>query len=424
MIKCLMCDIEFKPKNKSSRFCSTSCSMRHPETIAKRKKSSILKYGTDNWNNPEKRLQTTKNRYGVRSGFSFPGAKEKSKNTLLERYGVEHNSTIRKKNFTREELIKLYDVDKLTCIEIGEELGVKRTCIERYMHINDIPLDKNGSQSSYERKIHIILDELGISYICNTRKIIPPKELDVYIEDHKLAIEINGMFWHSDTNIDKNNHVNKYNMCKEVGIHLIQIYDYEIDNRFDIVKSIILSSLNKNFRFGARKCDIYYPITKEVKHFLDENHIQGYVRSPISIGLKYNDELVSLMTFGRPRFNKSYDLELFRLVSKCGVSVTGGAEKIFTEFQRKYDDKSLISYCDRRFFTGHIYDKLGFTHVNESGPSYVYNKGDVVLSRYMCQKHKLKNFLSKYNDELTEVENMNANGFHRVWDAGCGVFVK
>ncbi len=62
----------------------------------------------------------------------------------------------------------------------------------------------------------------------NSRKIIPPFELDIYIPEKKLAIEYNGLYWHSEEKgKDKHYHKNKYNLCKDKDIRLITIFEDE-----------------------------------------------------------------------------------------------------------------------------------------------------------------------------------------------------
>ena len=60
----------------------------------------------------------------------------------------------------------------------------------------------------------------------NTRSIISPLELDIYIPDKKLAIEFDGILWHSEGvgNKPKKYHIIKTMACKEKGIKLIHIF--------------------------------------------------------------------------------------------------------------------------------------------------------------------------------------------------------
>ena len=156
---------------------------------------------------------------------------------------------------------------------------------------------------------------------------------------------------------------------------------------------------------------------------MEENHLQGKDTSSIRYGLFFDNELVSVMTFGKPRFNKNYDFELIRFASKLGFQVVGAFGKLLKHFTINFPDKSIISYADRRYSKGKVYLSNGFDLTNASKPNYFYVRGIEKYNRYQCQKHKLKNILGECFDEnLTETENMIFNGFSKVFDCGNLVF--
>ena len=257
--------------------------------------------------------------------------------------------------------------------------------------------------------------------LMSDRTIINPLELDIVLPKIKLAIEYDGSYWHSFK--DENYHLNKTQLCQENGYQLFHIFEFD---DIEIWKSMISNKLKLNNVIYARKCIIKELKYNQVKDFLDENHLQGSVSSKINLGLFYNDELVEVMTFSKPRFNKNYDYELLRLCSKKFTNVVGGASKLFKRFTSKYKG-SIISYANLRFSNGNIYKQLGFSELKKSKPNYFYCKNDIVLTRYQCQKHKLKDLYSKgilneYNSELTESENLEMNGYFRLYDCGNLVF--
>lgn len=173
----------------------------------------------------------------------------------------------------------------------------------------------------------------------------------------------------------------------------------------------------------ARKCCIKELDT--VSDFLNQNHIQGEDKSIIKLGLYYNDLLVAVMTFGKSRFNKNYQYELIRYATLSGYRVIGGAGKLLKYFERTYNPDSIITYVDRRYSQGNMYLKLGFMFSHNSKPNYWWIKGTQKLTRYQCQKHKLKNILGdKFNPQLSENENMYLNGWNKIYDCGNMVFAK
>jgi hypothetical protein len=421
--ECLTCKKTFQAKKSITKFCCGTCSMKHPDTIKKRKETSLKKYGVNNWNNPKKRIAAFEEKYGYRSPFELEQVRNKSKQTFLKKYSIEHNSTLRKANLPKEQLDDFYNKDKLTCEEIGEIYSVKRTCVENYMRTHGLEINKISVQSKEERKIQTLLKENNIEFECNTRKIITPKELDIWIPKYNLGIEINGLYWHSELKKDKFYHHDKRNLCLKNNIKLLQFYDYEIQTKYNIVKSIILNNTNRNNKIYARNCKIVIPSKDETKRFIDINHLQGNIPCKASYGLLYNNELVSLMTFGIPRFNKKYNFELLRFCNKLNTIVIGGASKLFTAFKKEYKG-SIITYCNRNLFDGKVYENMGFKHIHDSSPSYIYfsKKESKIYSRYQCQKHKLSKLLDNYDNNKTEYENMLNNGYIKIWDTGHGVY--
>jgi hypothetical protein len=158
---------------------------------------------------------------------------------------------------------------------------------------------------------------------------------------------------------------------------------------------------------------------------LNKHHIQGEDKSKVKLGLFFENELVAVMTFGKPRFNNNYEYELIRYATKSRYHVLGGAGKLLKYFERNYNPKNIITYADRSYSQGNMYKQIGFTLVKISEPSYVWIKGNEILSRYQCQKHKLKEILKdNYNEGLSENENMLLNGFYKLYDCGNFVFEK
>lgn len=154
------------------------------------------------------------------------------------------------------------------------------------------------------------------------------------------------------------------------------------------------------------------------------NHIQGGVHSSINLGLYYDDELISLMTFSKPRFNKKYEWELVRFCNKIGYHVPGAASRLLKHFERQYNPKSIISYADRRWSKGNLYSKIGFKQVSTSKPNYWYIVDGELESRVKYQKHKLNSILEHFDSSKSEWENMKDNGYNRIFDCGNLVFLK
>lgn len=252
--------------------------------------------------------------------------------------------------------------------------------------------------------------------IINTRLILNGQELDIYIPSKKLAIEINGNYWHNSNNKTRNYHLNKTIQCENLGIRLIHIFEYEWLLKQEICKSIISSALGiYEQKIYARNCSIQEVDSKVAKQFLNNNHIQGAINSTYRLGLFYNNELVQLICLGKSRF-KANEYELLRMCTKLNTQIIGGFSKLM-----KYQPyKNIISYIDRSKFTGNSYFNNNWSFINYTQPSYLYTNGKVIISRIKAQKHKLEKLLGKdnFNSLLSEKENMYNNGFHQLFDCG------
>ena len=336
----------------------------------------------------------------------------KWKNSLKKRY-----SYINHDNLNIDWILEQNKTKSISQIAI--ELNCSESTIQQLMRKHGEYANNNLFTSKEELLLKNILDEYNIKYIQNDRNIINPKELDFYLPEYKLGIEVNGIYWHSEKNgKDKNYHYNKYTKCEEQGIQLLQFWDFEINNKHDIVKSMILSKTKLTNKIMARKCKIVLPDIKEEQEFLNRNHIQEYIRSDYRIGLEYNNELVSIMTFCKSRYNKGYEWELLRYSTKINNTVIGGASKLFKNSLILFGLNSIISYSSNRYSVGNVYKQLGFKKENNTTPNYFYTKDYIILeSRLKYQKHKLKDF-DTYQEELTEWENMKIAGYDRIWDCG------
>lgn len=300
--------------------------------------------------------------------------------------------------------------------QLSHQLRVSIKTVWNYLVKHNLDR-KAGSQA--EKTISKWLEDLNINFVPNTRSIITPLELDFYLPDHNLAIEYNGIYWHCEKSngVGRNYHLKKTELCESKGIQLLHIFENE---DMDLWKSMILSKIGHSDKIFARKCAIA-DVSRDLEaEFLKDNHIQGNnTRSLVRKGLFYNDELVSLMTFGHPRFDKSYEWELLRFCNKQGVTVIGGASRLF----KHSGVTDCISYANRRFSTGKLYENLGFKKIRVSDPNFFYTKNYQTLeSRMKYQKYRLKEKLEVFSEELSGWQNMMNNGFDRIWDSGNLVY--
>jgi len=256
--------------------------------------------------------------------------------------------------------------------------------------------------------------------IVGDRETIKPYEVDILIPELKICIEYNGNYWHSyghkESKHERMKHSIKHDMCLNVGYHLVQISEHEWNHKNEIVRSKIKYLLGvSNVSIYARKCSVSNISNKDYREFMSNNHMQGHKNASVKIGLIYNDEIVAVMSFNK---HPKYEWEITRFANKLDTTVVGGASRLFKHFLKQNDPDSILTYADRRYSIGSLYEKLGFSLDGITNPNYTYTDKDVVFSRQQFQKHKLKDKLDVFDPGLTEAENMFNNGYRRMWDAG------
>lgn len=435
------------------QFCSYKCSMQSPERILKIKNTVFKRYGVENASQSQeikdKKRKTSLIHYGVEYPLQSDEVKLKQKNTVLSRYGVINSFQIpRIKERSSNAFLEKFLSDHPDIIEVKNVDGViiyVHKCIHSECHkcpgifeipatvfnnrfyssselcTNLLPVDNNhNSGGTLEIFIKNILDKYHIEYETNNRRILFGKELDIYIPSYNIAIECNGVYWHSLK--EPMYHHNKWLECKNKGIQLLTLWEDQIINHPDIVKNIILSHLGiYGHKIGASKCKLQEVSSKESQLFLNENHIQGSVTGSVRYGLYYKDELISLMVFGRKRTslgNKQHDAwELYRYCCKNGWSITAGSKRLFNHFIKEHPGVCVESFSSNDISYGAMYERLGFIKAGEQPFSYWYiDKNMIRHHRYSYRKDILVK--NGADPNMTEFQITDLMGLFRIYDTG------
>lgn len=412
--KCLECKKLTNYRNgKFTKFCSNECYHKSSLSLEKRKKTNLERYGVENPSHRKEvvaKIQSHPNTIKNKENQSKKN-RDRGWDSILE---FENTSP----NFTREEYLgghKEYEWRCKQCSSIFEAF--------RWMNEPRCPkcFGKSGPTDIEDMMIKFLKKE-GIFFTKNDRKVIDNFELDFYLPYHNIAIELNGLYWHGHKFKQPNYHLDKTNLCKEYGIELLHFFEDEMICKFNIIKSMILNKIGKTKnKIYTRNCE--FKVITDVclkDDFLNDYHLQGQDASSIRYGLYHDNELVSLMTFVKPRFNKNYDYEIGRFCTKLNTNVVGAGSKFIKEFKREFGEGvKLLTYCDRRYSQGLGYESMGFTKISESRPSYFYFKHrNMRYHRSSFQKHKLSNKLNKFDVNKTEYENMVDNGYDKIYDCG------
>ena len=446
--KCKMCEKDVKFNTAEMHFqtyCSNKCRFQDYKTTQEKSKQTCLeKYGTENV-------------------FASEYAKNKIKNTIQERYGVdnytkteEYKNRIKSGDIKRayvgdkvalalkkryydnlpnryNKLIPLFDFNEYEGAhdyEIKYEWQCKQcgNIFQHWLNNNwDIKCnlcDKSGT--NIEVFVENFLKDHQISHIKRDKMILKNRELDFVIPSHKIAIECNGLYWHNDEKKYKKYHLEKTERCLEQGIKLIHIFADEIENKPKQVENRLKSifGLNK-VRINARDCRV-----EEISHdlsfrFLKKYHLQGPDLASIRFGLFKGKRLFSVMTFAKSRKALSQNLkegeyELSRYCTMGNVSVVGGAQKLLSHFIKTHSPKKIISFCDRRWSNGELYEKLNFKLIKKTEVNYWYVDKACRYRhhRFAFAKQFLAKKLKDFDPNLTEKENMERNKYSRVYDCG------
>lgn len=433
------------------------------EVIKKRKQTCLIKYGKPSYAQTEefkeKITSTNRARYGVDWYQQTDEFKEKSRQSCLERYGVDNPGKAaisivdKMSDPSKIDELQLFRSDPRSYVSnnfdnpptlrmISDKIGIRESSVGWILQQNScqdiIHYNYSNMECEVVEFLRTLLDESEI--IQRTRQIICPYELDIYIPLHRLGIECNPT-WTHNSDVDPfpgnsptpiNYHKMKTDLCEDKGIFLFHIFGYDWSNKKEICKSMIQHYLSKDVQtvYGRNTyiCDISDFDSKE---FLNINHRQGYVSCSIRLGLrdKSTDELVSLMTFSKPRLSigkysdeSLNNYELVRFCSKLNTSVVGGASKLFKYFIKEYHPDEILSFSDRSHTMGGLYELLGFDRISISNPGYVWVRlfDDIAYSRVNAQKHNIVKFLKDDTLDLSKSEReiMVEHGYVRVFDSG------
>lgn len=437
--------------------------VEHPlqnTNIKTKYQNTILeKYGVSNIQQDseihQKTLQTTKERYGSECYLTSESGQAKIRESMLERYGKFYMS--QSEQWLKQTMLDSSKIDNFmqfksnpksylvnnynkppTLKDLACDLGVHINTVGKYVLYNDCQCLVQYVYSYMEQEVYDAIKQINseIRVIRNTRQVITPYDIDLYLPDYHIGIECNPTAIHNSSinffSKDKlptasRYHQMKTELCENKGIFLFHIFGYEWTHKKEILISMLRNLLGRNeYRIFARNTTVKPVNSNTARNFLSQNHRQGYASAKISLGLFAEDELVSLMTFDKMRHTigkYSEDcFELVRFCSKRSTTVVGAASKLFVHFLTEYSPKEVISFSDRAHTKGDLYQKLGFTEITRSTPNYVWVRlsNDVAYHRMNTQTRNIKKFLHDDNIDLSKPESqiMIEHGFVKVYDSG------
>jgi len=456
---CEECDDKFQTKKKSDQFlCSNECRYEYQkrdnikskmvkkaiETQRKKyggvgfeseelrkkiEKTNLKRHGNKRYTNREKFVETMKDEYGGVGAQSNEIKRKINKTKKESFYNRVLNGDRLKKYikplFSKEKYVKkgYSSKFKFKCRDCGNifEDKLENGRVPRCFNCNPIYQGESSSENEVFEYIKSLFNKNEIINQ-NERDIANENlEFDIFLPNYNIAVEYNGLYWHSELKgKDKNYHLKKTKKCEKNNIKLIHIFENEWKHKKKIVKNKLKHLFGKtDFSIYARNCYIDEISFEEKQYFLDENHLQGNDSASHFIGLINNGEIVGVLSFSNPRFSDEKGLEISRFCTS--KHVIGGFGKLFKNYLRENPVDRFITYADRRYSNrSNVFENFGFDFIKYTNPNYWYfeNGSDKLYHRFNFRRGVLNKKLKSYDSELTEWENMQRNGYNRIWDCG------
>lgn len=425
MCKCEVCgkekEIAYQKYNKNIKnggyySCSSKCSQdkvkqtslikygseyyaKTDEYKKRAKETNIEKYGNEYYLGSDEGInkikETILEKYGVDNPFKSKEIQNKIKSTNIEKWGVDNPSKseeiknkigLKTSKVWNEKYKRYYkenhDLDiisykdsiyNIKCNKCNSEYEIHKFLLANRILLNteictSCNVLRDGS-SGYENELKSYIKSIYSGEIIeNSRSIINPYELDIYLPEIGIAIEFNGLYWHSDKYKSNNYHLIKYEMCLLNEIELIQVWEDDWLYKNNIVKSILNKKINNRFDIDSSLCDLRMVNNKLASDFLSKNHLKGVSKSKINIGLFYKNEIISIMSFNRTRGDKYI---LTRYCNKLNFNINGASLKLLSYFKENINFEELVVYHDKSLGFCN-YEELGFKKIIDGRPEFSY----------------------------------------------------
>ena len=283
----------------------------------------------------------------------------------------------------------------------------------RVLHRTRCRYCANKGTSRAEQELAEFVRSLGVRITAHNRKIAPGYEFDIAAPEKKIAIEYNGLYWHSEKHKPRNYHRDKMQAAQEAGWSVVQVWE---DDPLPVIRSMLARKLGVSTepRYNARSLQKGDVGRVEAREFLNANHVQGYSPGSVRLGLRDDNTLVALMLF-RSRGEGVWELSRY---ATAGL-VRGGFTRLLTTFVKEHRPTQVVSFSDNTVSDGGVYEQAGFTRDGEIAPDYSYLVGGRRVHKF---NYRLDRFRTdpdlKFEPGLTEKELADLNGLPRIYDAG------
>ena len=413
---------------------------------------------TTSSNSKKKRQNTMKELYEHEHALQVPKFQKKAQDTCLKHFGKDNprkvQSIIDKSNITRinnligndnsfiedidiieviNQLKTLYNISnnleisqiyvndsmleffiKLLCSKKNRKLLVNE--IASIFHLNTGTIRKRCIKLDIYSKYFItqeiklelqLMDFLDknhiqykthyrIPYIDKDNHNIRHSEIDIFIEDYNIGIEVNDLDSHNILRKNKDYHYNKTLIALSKGIRLIHLWEWELTNEllWNKVSNWLLSLLlGKDI---IKVIDSYniqcISYNKNVQiDFFNKYSLDRYKENDIAYGLYYKNELINILTF---KVLQSKQYELVQLCTKFNYQIDYNL--LLNQFILDYHPDKIITCCCLDKDDIQSYINLNFKLIDKIEPSLIHFNKDI--NRIIDNNHdSYSNYQSIYN---------------------------
>lgn len=280
------------------------------------------------------------------------------------------------------------------------------------------PVCSGGNISKLETDLSEKLKEIYPGVVLTSDKTqIKPLELDIYFPDLNVAVEFNGMYFHSEKFKPRDYHRNKLRLCQEKGIKLIQIWEDDYLKNPDLVLRTLSHKLGVSVqdRTPARKTYVSEITYHESRDFLEKNHLQGQARGTYYLGLrnKSDDSLVAVTVLKRTK-----DILTLERYSTSRI-VVGGQTKLLSYVDKNIPYEKMYTFADLEVSSGNLYETTGWIKDKVLPPDYKYLYQNKRVHKFNFRKNRFKeNPNLMYDPSMSESQLAQLNGLLRIWDSG------
>lgn len=402
------------------------------------KKTNLERYGVENiFEDNEYIKKKTLEKLGVDSPLKLQSIKDRVVATNMKKFGVStpillsssRNKwrELAKNNFIESHPdLKIININKdiitIECNICNNIYEIDRSVLRGRLETTTNPCIichpiKDGV-SIAEKELREFIDSLNLNIIPNNRSILDGQELDIYLPDLNIAIEYNGLIWHSEKYVEDDYHSEKTKGCKEKNINLIHIFEDEWNYKKEIVQGKLRSDLNKNIsQILSEDCEIKEVSNVELNSFVNKNCFISGDTAGIKSGLYHGDELISVLQLKLLSPNK---YEILKFTNKLNINIVGSLKKLLNDFIQKYCPRKILKNEDIRWSDIYLYSDFDFKLIKYSSPDYWY-----MTNRHKHHKSKyVKDILIKdgYNKNKSEHEIMFERKIYRIYDCGQNLY--